>query len=167
MLSRATEIEECASDSMLAEFETALAMAENIAERTRQLRRQSSVESNMFLLDMELVSPTYLVAVKCRHPRVRRRAIALLRTLRRREGFFDSALAAALAERLMNIEEADLTIYDGSEWPKERDRVHHTDVKTAMKPDGTKLRSIFFMKPNGLDAPWSTTQQVFGLPPVD
>lgn len=58
-----------------------------------------------FSFEMELVIPLYLTALKCRDHVVRRRALALLSASPRREGFWDSRLAAKLAERVVEMEE--------------------------------------------------------------
>ena len=159
---RATKIEESESDNLLSHFKEAIGLGEALAVVKLQPQHSRQV-SSIFLLDMELVSPVYFVAVKCRHPQVRRQAIRLLRALHRREGYFDSDLAAAVAERLMSIEEANLHAFDGSEWPREKDRVHHTDIKEVFEADGPTFRSTFFMKSNGLDAPWSAVHKEINL----
>jgi hypothetical protein len=159
---RATEIEESASDKLLPQFEAALDLGESLAAVKLQLQHSKQV-SSIFLLDMELVSPVYFVAVKCRHPQVRRRAIRLLRALHRREGYFDSDLAAAVAERLMSIEEANLHAWDGSEWPQEKDRVRRTEMKEVFEADRPTFRSTFFIKSTGVDAPWSAVYEGINL----
>lgn len=52
------------------------------------------------------VLPLYFVAARCRHSATRHRALRLLKTCKRREGLWDSALAAGIAERLIAIEES-------------------------------------------------------------
>ncbi len=47
-------------------------------------------------------------AHKCRHPVIRRKAVALLYSSPRQEGVWDSILTARVAERLIGIEEAGL-----------------------------------------------------------
>ena len=156
MLSKNAKRHEAAADRLLPEFEKALDLATELNLRVQQ---QASMRTSTFILDMEIVSPTYFIASKCRHPEVRRRAIALLKTMRRREGFFDSDLAAALATRLMSTEEAHLTVFDGSEWPGEETRIHRTDIKAAFDADGTKYTTIFYLKPNGVDGPWKILEE--------
>lgn len=74
----------------------------NLDERVRGPPNQRGVE---FSLDMSLVGPLYAVAHKYRDPSLRRRAIALLKKANRQEGIWDSAVAARVAERLVEIEE--------------------------------------------------------------
>ncbi|KAI1629070.1 hypothetical protein EDD37DRAFT_615984 [Exophiala viscosa] len=61
-----------------------------------------------FTLDLGLVGPLYDIARRCRDPQIRRRAIGLLYAYPRQEGMFDGVLAARVAERVVEIEEASL-----------------------------------------------------------
>ncbi|KAK4690572.1 hypothetical protein P7C71_g6246, partial [Lecanoromycetidae sp. Uapishka_2] len=61
-----------------------------------------------FSLDMNIVAPLYVVAHRCRHPVIRRKAIALLYAAPRQEGIWDSILTARVAEKLIHIEEEGL-----------------------------------------------------------
>ncbi|UNI18989.1 hypothetical protein JDV02_005214 [Purpureocillium takamizusanense] len=60
-----------------------------------------------FSADMGIVPPLFVVATKCREPRVRRQAILLLRSSARREGMWDSELAANIGQWVMEVEEFD------------------------------------------------------------
>jgi hypothetical protein len=95
---RAT-IDEMMWDEYFDEFEAMIGYAESILK---------PVEAQMlsaFTLDTEVILPLYFVAAKCRHGRVRRRAISLLRSQQRQEGIWNSILTARVAEYLMQIEE--------------------------------------------------------------
>ena len=61
-----------------------------------------------FCLEMNFVAPLYAVAHKCRDPKIRRRAVALLYSSPRQEGIWHSQIAARVAQRLINIEEESL-----------------------------------------------------------
>ena len=52
-----------------------------------------------------IVSPLYIVVSRCREPSIRRQALLLLQRCKLREGLWDSALAARLGNRVMQIEE--------------------------------------------------------------
>ncbi|KAH8821247.1 hypothetical protein F5884DRAFT_659397 [Xylogone sp. PMI_703] len=65
----------------------------------------SGPRSAKFTLDIGVIVPLYLVALKCRVSTVRRKAIALLLEWPRREGVWDSLFAGRIAEWVMNIEE--------------------------------------------------------------
>ena len=61
-----------------------------------------------FQLDLGIVHICFGVASRCRDPFVRRQAIRQLRASRRREGLWDSHMAANIAERIVAIEEQGL-----------------------------------------------------------
>ena len=65
-----------------------------------------SVCTPLFTLDIGFVGSLYDVARRCRDPCIRRRAIHLLRSSARQEGFWDGQLAARVAERVVEIEES-------------------------------------------------------------
>ena len=65
----------------------------------------TKIQGPDFTLDMHLVAPLYVVAHKCRHPVLRRKAVSLLYAAPRQEGIWDSNLTARAAERLIGIEE--------------------------------------------------------------
>ncbi|RYP91449.1 hypothetical protein DL770_002388 [Monosporascus sp. CRB-9-2] len=58
-----------------------------------------------FSADLGVVPPLFVVATKCRDPVIRRQAIQLLRTSSRREGMWDSELAARIGMWITTIEE--------------------------------------------------------------
>lgn len=58
-----------------------------------------------FSADLGIVPPLFVVATKCRDPIVRRQAIQLLRSSARREGMWDSELAAHIGQWIMQLEE--------------------------------------------------------------
>ncbi|KAL1839196.1 hypothetical protein VTJ49DRAFT_1785 [Mycothermus thermophilus] len=61
-----------------------------------------------FSADLGIVPPLYVVATKCRDPRLRRQAIRLLRSSARREGMWDSELTARIAMWIAEVEEEGL-----------------------------------------------------------
>ncbi|PHH64966.1 hypothetical protein CDD81_3603 [Ophiocordyceps australis] len=58
-----------------------------------------------FSADLGIVPPLFVVATKCREPRLRRQAIQLLSSSARREGMWDSQLAARIGQWIMQVEE--------------------------------------------------------------
>ncbi|KAF4976511.1 hypothetical protein FZEAL_6829 [Fusarium zealandicum] len=60
-----------------------------------------------FSADLGVVAPLFVVATKCRDPSLRRQAIQLLRSSARREGMWDSEMAAHISTWVMNLEESD------------------------------------------------------------
>lgn len=59
-----------------------------------------------FSLSLGLVVPLYIIVTRCRDPTIRRRALHLLYTCNRKEGIWDSRLAARVAQRIVEVEEA-------------------------------------------------------------
>jgi hypothetical protein len=59
-----------------------------------------------FSLSLGLISPLYITVTRCRDPSIRRRALYLLYTCNRKEGIWDSRLAAHVAQRIVEVEEA-------------------------------------------------------------
>jgi hypothetical protein len=59
-----------------------------------------------FSLSLGLITPLYITASRCRDPTIRRRALHLLYTCNRKEGIWDSRLAARVAQRIVEVEEA-------------------------------------------------------------
>ncbi|PYH40693.1 Zn(II)2Cys6 transcription factor domain-containing protein [Aspergillus saccharolyticus JOP 1030-1] len=58
-----------------------------------------------FTLSLGFLTLLYICATRCRDSTIRRRALRLLETCRRREGVWDSDLAGRVARRLIEIEE--------------------------------------------------------------
>jgi hypothetical protein len=153
-LQRATVPSENSNDVNMTEFETTVSLAEAIQSVAGTREQRYALGSSSFLFDMEIVSPLYYVATKCRHPQIRRRAIVVLRNSQRREGLWDSDMAAAIAERQMEIEEVDLAVLDGSELPHEDKRVHNIQINSEVGTVAKKHDLTIHMKPYGVDGPW-------------
>ncbi|TKA82888.1 hypothetical protein B0A55_01172 [Friedmanniomyces simplex] len=147
------EIADCALDAYIDKFEAVVSLGEAI-QRNAGTFEQRQAYRPTFLFDMEVVSPLYFVGIKCRHPQIRRRAIALLRQSMRREGLWDSNMAAAIAERIAVLEEVNLTTLDGSELPAECDRVHNTEIHTMASVSPYQHMLRYYSKPDGLDQEW-------------
>ncbi|KAI1366722.1 hypothetical protein F5Y08DRAFT_337309 [Xylaria arbuscula] len=62
-------------------------------------------KTSSFCLESGYILPMYAVASNSHDPRIRRRAIAVLRSVSRQEGLWNSFLAADAAERVIQIEE--------------------------------------------------------------
>lgn len=98
---RAT-IDEMMWDEYFDKFEAMIGYAESF------LKQEEGEVLSGFTFDNEVILPLYFVAVKCRHGRVRRTAISLLRSQERQEGVWNSILTARVAEYLIRIEEEDI-----------------------------------------------------------
>jgi hypothetical protein len=148
----------------MTEFETVVGLAEAIQSIAGTSAQRKYMDSSSFLFDMEIVSPLYYVGTKCRHPVIRRRAIQILKGTQRREGLWDSNMAAAVAERIMLLEEANLTTLDGSELPNEEDRIHNAQIKSEPGINPRKHNLCFYTRPKGMDGPWHTWSEQIILP---
>jgi hypothetical protein len=162
-LRRCTSSNEMETDDDIPDYEVAVRLAELLQSEAGTREKRSAYPST-FLFDMEVVSPIYLVAVKCRSPSIRRRAIAVLKSSCRQEGLWDSNVVAAIAERVMELEEANMNVLDGSERPAERMRIHNTLIQSGkgLSPNFYQLTLYRRAGPNG---EWDVWQESFVLRP--
>lgn len=163
-LNRSLVPEECAADADIPLYERAVSLAETLSTNSKQ-SIGGAAQPPTFLFDMETVSPLYLIAIKCRDPLIRRRAIALLRQSVRREGLWDSVKAAAIAERIVELEEVELQVLDGSVLPREEVRIAnaHIDSGPGLNPSGHKV--TFYTMPEGVRGRWHTWDEWLELRP--
>jgi hypothetical protein len=146
---------ESAWDAHRADFEDIISRAEALLpdrEPTREPTQGFSVE-------LGLTCPLHMVAWKCRWPRIRRRGLALLLRLPKRDFIFDSEHHHAVFSRIMEIEEACLGLAPGAlpeedALPPEHVRVHH--FYSVPKPElGHHVYAVTFLtKPDGLEKGW-------------
>ena len=163
-LKRCTAPGESQNDDGMAVFETIISLAQSIQSVAGNCETRRSMDSSTFLFDMEIVSPLYYVCTKCRHPVIRRQAIEILKGTQRREGLWDSNMAAAIAERVMIVEEANMNTLDGSELPSEEYRIHNTQIKSEVGMNPKKHDITFYTRPKGLEGPWHMWSEVVLLP---
>lgn len=89
---------------------------------------QNLIASQSFTLDFGILGPLGALAHRCRDPSLRRESIRLLRTYDRQEGMWHSSLAAKIAARLVEIEEAGIP------------RVRSCDIANWERISGLKIR---------------------------
>lgn len=166
-LRRSTSPEECANDLSMHDFETAVDLAESINSIAGTRGQRSDLNSSTFLFDMEIVSPIYFVAIKCRHPQLRRRAINVLGSTWRREGLWDSNMAAAIARRCVELEEQNLSTLDGSELPAEEDRLYNVQIISDAGINPTSHKIILHKKHPGAGGEWYQWYETITLTPGD
>lgn len=105
---RLPDDEQMVWDNYCSVFNEVVELAESILstwEPDKLLNNSSSKRKPSFSLDLAAVGPLYDTARRCRDPTIRRKAIDILHTFRRREGVWDSGLAALVAEQIVAIEE--------------------------------------------------------------
>jgi len=78
----------------------------SLGEKITAFTLANGGRTTSFCLDMGIIIPLYTVASKCRYSIIRQKAIALLRSIPRQEGLWNSRLVARVAERIMEIEES-------------------------------------------------------------
>ena len=114
---------ELSYDEHLTEFERSLDCVETLhrySRRNADTRGSGggsggSQAGSSFTLDLGICAPVFAVAQKCRDPRVRRRAIALLDATQRKEGMWEGSLVARVAERMVAWEERRAAALRGGE----------------------------------------------------
>lgn len=102
----------------------------------------SEGSKSSFSLDIGYVDAVFLVASRCRDPYIRRRALAVLRACRRREGQWDSAAAAAVAESFMDVEEEGLGIVTKASDIPESKRVQCIDPELHAEQECADVRFV-------------------------
>jgi hypothetical protein len=120
--------ERCWDDSLL-QFLNIISLATSFIKR-----RESKEGCITFPNQLGVLPAIFLVGVKCRHPLLRRRALELLVT-KRREGIWDSLLAAKIVERIISLEEDGLVVSHAADIPSSS-RVRRTWVER--RGDGIK-----------------------------
>ncbi|KAI0416123.1 hypothetical protein F5X98DRAFT_201127 [Xylaria grammica] len=91
-------------DEFMPQLEEMVLLGEKIVS-SLSLRGDNGEETISFCLESGYIIPMYAVASNCRDLTIRRRAIAVLRSVHRQEGLWNSLLAAKAAERIIEIEE--------------------------------------------------------------
>ncbi|RGP65926.1 hypothetical protein FLONG3_9058 [Fusarium longipes] len=86
-------------DNLLGLYERILTLAETLFASTKNFHGDSPLS-----LEPGVIVPVFMVAQRCRHPWLRRRAITLLCKLKRQEGMWLSDGAAAVSKKIMEIE---------------------------------------------------------------
>lgn len=105
-----------ACDSCIAQSEDISGIATELLGRAEEPttwahgRSEEEEIQPAFCLQNEINIPLFLVAWRCREPRLRRRLICLLEARCAREGLWDDCLFAAIAKRIDQVEEHGLDL---------------------------------------------------------
>ena len=105
-----------------------------------------------FTSDLGLIPVLYYTALKCRDPRMRRDALAMLATETRQEGIWDGTTAALIAAEVIRIEEALC--------PPEQSDAHDEWVDVANGSDD----SVSSGSPSSQSQPWRISDVEVKLP---
>jgi Fungal specific transcription factor domain len=113
----------------------------------------ASPAAKTFSMEMGIIQPLYITALKCRITHVREKAISLLLAVPNREGVWNSLVLVNIAERIREIEEEGLerSFLEIYRVPEFR-RVHAADIDIDQKArrSGVSCR----LRPNGMDGEW-------------
>lgn len=104
-----------------------------------------------FTADMGFIPPLYYTALKCRVPRLRRRAVHFLALAPHREGLWDATLAVAVARKVFELEERDLYSAAGVSFADEAltDRVP-LDDDLPLVPGEARFNHVRLLLPPGV-----------------
>ncbi|KIW88112.1 uncharacterized protein Z519_11222 [Cladophialophora bantiana CBS 173.52] len=119
-------------DAWIPEFSRLVALGSYLVKTKRLTMPQGRI-LHYPKFDTGLILPLYLVASRCRDPRLRRQAIEVLHNGPRQEGIWNSAILASIAERIIEIEEGGLTkVMDCTDVPAgARIRLEDATILTA------------------------------------
>ena len=152
-------------DGLLLHFQNIVDLSTDYLEEEKpRLSKSSSITAPTFIIDMGIIGPLYLVGHKCRHPRLRREAVSLLRrSAMHREGMWDST-AAAFVSRIIAIEEAEAGV--GGKATKAEDipesaRLYDVILdKSQDQTSGVLIRGRFRSE---VDGEWQIREKTFVL----
>ena len=95
-------------DNFTENYSQIVDLASTIIEESAGFYTLNGKSSRTFSLDNGCTAPLFHVARLCRDPVIRRKAIMALQYTHRQEGMWDGPLAARVAQRLVQLEEAGL-----------------------------------------------------------
>ncbi|KAH3912925.1 hypothetical protein HBH56_109360 [Parastagonospora nodorum] len=119
-----------AIDAYLDEFQTVLLYCERILD---SMDLDTPQHAARFTFEISLIPALYSVALRCRCPVTRRKAVALLQRNPPREGLWDVATHLLVAKRVIEMEEVEV---DERGWPVERTRLWNVGVNADMDRKG-------------------------------
>jgi hypothetical protein len=142
---------ESAWDDHKEKFEQLLVMIEEVMNDEIRFTEDSS---KVFSFELGLIPALELLARKCRYPKLRRRALTLLRKSPKRECLFDSFYSAVLDERVMELEEMAFKLSPGqipdeNQLPPEHARIHLIFFAYEEIPGLRGWPVSFLSKPDG------------------
>lgn len=163
---------ETAYDGFLSHFETIVQHSERVIEK------KTSNGRPVFVFESRVIPSLYFVAIKCRHPRLRRRALSLLRTGPQMENLWKAEPMALVAERSIEVEETGLNDgnpdeiqpSEGDAFPPECNRIYKQEVvdlrRDANGPPDYHLILSGWWQHEQAQLQWSRTTKTIKLDPV-
>ena len=95
---------ETSFDTCVPLYARIVSLARDLTSAQLAVEGSEGMKTPRFSLEMNIIAPLYAVAHRCRDPRLRREAVAIMRACHRREGVWDSLQAAMVAETVIHIE---------------------------------------------------------------
>ncbi|KAF2237836.1 hypothetical protein EV356DRAFT_520347 [Viridothelium virens] len=154
-------------DTHIKTFMTVLALSERLVASTFPssspiVQTESSKSAwNPFTFNIGLTIPLFLLAFRCRHPLLRRRAMELLSVRDRREGMWRSRAAAEVAKRIIALEEEGIENMVKSERDiGEEKRVRAVFTKVVLDEEETGGEGKVWVR--ALKMPWGEEGECVG-----
>jgi hypothetical protein len=122
-------------DVVLPHFERMVLLSEDISIEIRK-----TADISAFSLDLGYLAAVFFIAIRCRDPQSRRRAIRVLASHPRREGMWESTAAAAIATRWIQAEEEGLGDIVSAHQVPELNRVAILDLEVNSAASSARLR---------------------------
>lgn len=163
LLSACLSTREIIYDELTTEFEMMISLANRYLEDKTKCVRTSSSSRPTFTLEMGIIPPLYLAAIKCRHPEIRRQAVSLLSCSPHREGMWDTNVAK-FAVQIIALEEAAARLEEGvtqCENVPEHARFH--DVALGLSEGGERGKLTCGRFRFETDGQWDVREESFAL----
>lgn len=136
------------------QFNTMLDLLESITSAASSVQAGQRPPSKLlFSFELGVVLPLFIISTKCRDPKLRRRAIALLYSINRREGLWDSRGAAKVAETIMNMEEEGLGDVQRADQIGNERRVNEMFARINVERREIELRCMINRRTDGVYEP--------------
>lgn len=133
-------------DGLTIEFETVVSTAEEICRiEAEHIFTARDSDQPVFSLTLGIVPAMFFACVRCRYSPIRRRALSVLRTQRRRESIWDTALVASVAEQVVIVEqEAAAHRHDGAGSSSDREscNVEEAAHTPADLPEAARIKML-------------------------
>ena len=130
-------------DQHYSQFESMLDLLESLTPDTSSTQASARPLSKLsFSFEMGVVLPLFVVSFRCRDPQLRRRAIAQLYSVNRREGLWDSRGAAKVAEAIMDMEEDGLEVVERADQIAKEKRIHELFARVNWERREIRLNCI-------------------------
>jgi Fungal specific transcription factor domain len=124
-----------------------------------------------FTFEIGVIPPLFFVSIKCRHPKLRRRAVSLLKKGPNMENIWKSIPTAKVAEKIIKLEEDGSGHNVSSDWPPtgdifpdESNRIHDQKTVEAVGQDGKQSTLLSFARYHqNSNGQWQRTEHLASL----